>query len=173
MEGLNERYPQLVKSLEKYWTEAPRQRPPQPAAAANAAGAPRRRFTSSTEPFMNAVYEAAQYVDGTDPNFTFIVYKPGEARDLPVMLHGNVATPGDVAPRGISQRAIQGRYTIQEGIRPPRISREDLFRRSAARCPRDRQSRLGLAFRQTARRRRQAISERRVKSRRIRSCLTT
>lgn len=48
---------------------------------------------------MNAVYEAAQYVDGSDANYTFMNYKPGEARDFPVLLHGNVATPGEVVPR--------------------------------------------------------------------------
>jgi hypothetical protein len=26
---------------------------------------------------MNTVYEAAQYVDGSDPQYTMIVYKPG------------------------------------------------------------------------------------------------
>jgi len=105
MESLRDLYPGLVKSVEKYWTETPRQRPQQPAATVPAAAAPppaaqqRRRFTSSTEPFVNAVYDAAQYVDGTDPNYTFVVYKPGEARNLPVMLRGNVATPGEITPR--------------------------------------------------------------------------
>jgi hypothetical protein len=97
MESLRALYPQLVKSVEKYWTEPPRQRPPQ--AAAGAAAQTRRRFASSTEPFTNAVFDAAQYVDGSDSNYTFVVYKPGQARDLPVMLRGNVATPGEVTPR--------------------------------------------------------------------------
>ena len=114
MESLRERYPQLVKSLEKYWTETPRQRPPQAPAAANA-GAARRRFTSSSEPFMNAVYDAAQYVDGTDPNFTFILYRPGEARDLPVMLRGNVATPGEIAPRGFLSVLSKGDARFKNG----------------------------------------------------------
>jgi Protein of unknown function (DUF1553) len=48
---------------------------------------------------MNAVYDAAQYLDGTDPQYTFIRYRPGEARDVPVLLHGNYATPGEAAPR--------------------------------------------------------------------------
>ena len=30
---------------------------------------------------MNAVFEAAQYVDASDPTYTFITYKPGEARE--------------------------------------------------------------------------------------------
>jgi len=48
---------------------------------------------------MNAVYDAAQYTDGSDKQFTWIVVKPGEARDFPVLQHGNVASPGDIVPR--------------------------------------------------------------------------
>ncbi len=98
-------YPKLYESLQKYWT-TPQRRPPAAAAgvangaAGAAAPAPRRgRTLSSTEPFTNAVYDAAQFVDGSDANYTFINYKPGEARDFPVLLHGNVATPGDAVPR--------------------------------------------------------------------------
>ena len=105
MESLNERYPQLVKSLEKFWTETPRGRQPQP----------RRRIGSSTEPFMNAVYDAAQYVDGTDPNFTSVLYRPGEARDLPVMLRGNVATPGEITPRQFLSVLSKGDAKFSKG----------------------------------------------------------
>ncbi len=133
---LNDKYPQLVKSLEKNWTFVPR-KPPTPvvdakskapaapadvttvpatvdaevkavdATAKTATIAPtplkgqggRNRPLTSTEPFMNAVYDAAQYVDGADEHFTVINYKAGEPRDFPVLLHGNVATPGDMVPR--------------------------------------------------------------------------
>ena len=62
------------------------------------------------EPFMNAVYEAAQYVDGRDPTVHVSIYKPGEARDLPVMLQrATVATPGEIVPRAFPHRARQGR----------------------------------------------------------------
>jgi hypothetical protein len=110
MEGLRDRYPVLVKSLEKYWT------PPRPRPAADAAAAsPRNRNPSSTEPFMNAVYDAAQYVDGTDPQFTWVTYRPGEARDLPVMLHGNVATPGEIAPRHFLTVLSRGDGALKQG----------------------------------------------------------
>jgi Protein of unknown function (DUF1549)/Planctomycete cytochrome C len=101
-EGWKSQYPKLYQSLEKYWTAPPRRGapPPAPAAAAAAAQPARRgRNLSSTEPFTNAVYDAAQYVDGSDANYTFITYKPGETRDFPVLLHGNVATPGEPVPR--------------------------------------------------------------------------
>ncbi len=89
-------YPKLYESLQKYWT-VPVRRPP--GAAAAAPPQRRGRTQTSSEPFTNAVYDAAQYVDGSDANYTFINYKPGEARDFPVLLHGNVATPGDSVPR--------------------------------------------------------------------------
>jgi hypothetical protein len=105
--GLQERYPKLTASLEKNWTF--RQRPPAPPVNADGTKPPapkpddkqqqRRRLQTSTEPFMNSVYDAAQYVDGTDPQYTIIDFKPNEARDFPVLLHGNVATPGAIVPR--------------------------------------------------------------------------
>jgi len=48
---------------------------------------------------MNAVYDAAQYMDGTDPQYTWVNYRPGEARDLLVLRSGNVAAPGEITPR--------------------------------------------------------------------------
>ena len=85
---MQDQYPLLVKSLEKFWTQ-PQRRPPPPLrpavpapAAAAGAQAPQPppvrtggRVTTSNEPFMNAVYDAAQYVDGSDAQFTWLVYK--------------------------------------------------------------------------------------------------
>lgn len=138
---LEERYPKLVKSLEKYWTfpppKPPAQKPPVAVAAAAVPAAPdvpavppavpptvppnvppagrRVRPQGSTEPFMNAVFEAAQYVDGSDANYTFINYKLGEARDFPVLLHGNVATPGEVVPRHFLTVLSNGDSTFKNG----------------------------------------------------------
>ncbi len=113
MQGLLDTYPQLVKSVEKYWTVTPRQ--PRAPVADGVAPSPRGRNVSSTEPFMNAVYDAAQYVDGTDPHFTWLTYRPGEARDLPVMLHGNVATPGEVTPRHFLTVLSKGDSKLKQG----------------------------------------------------------
>ncbi len=88
IEAWRDRYPKLVESLEKYWT------PPQ-----QQQGGPRGGAPPPPEPFMNAVYDAAQYTDGSDKQFTWIVVKPGEARDFPVLQHGNVSSPGDIVPR--------------------------------------------------------------------------
>ena len=84
---LLEPYPELLKSLERYWA------PPTRTTAARVVRGP------STEPFINAVYEAAQYVDGSDPTYTFPIYKAGEARDVPLLKAGNYAAPGEIIPR--------------------------------------------------------------------------
>ena len=116
MEGLKARattslakYPQLIQSLDKYWNPPRRAAAPPPAAAAAgakvppapaAAAQPPRPGFPSNDPYMNAVFEAAQYVDASDPTYTFITYKPGEVRDMPVLKAGNVAAPGEIVPRG-------------------------------------------------------------------------
>jgi Protein of unknown function (DUF1549)/Protein of unknown function (DUF1553)/Planctomycete cytochrome C len=90
--GLQEQYPQLFANLEKYW------QPPGSRRLAGDVGS-RNRNAASTQPFTNAVFEAAQYLDGSDPQFTFIHYKAGEARDVPLLKAGNLASPGDIVPR--------------------------------------------------------------------------
>jgi len=120
------KYPQLIQSLEKYWNPPRRNVPPPaaaagvaganaPAAAAAAAPATRNRGGGSTEPYMNAVFEAAQYVDASDPSYTFITYKPGEARDMPVLKAGNVASPGEIVPRGFPAVLAKGDTTFTHG----------------------------------------------------------
>jgi len=64
---------------------------------------------------MNSVFEASQYVDGSDHDSTFINYKPGEARDVPVLLHGNVATPGEVVPRKFISVLSKGDERFKQG----------------------------------------------------------
>jgi len=50
-------------------------------------------------PFTQAVYDAGIWIDGSDPDITYMDYRPGTPRDLPVFLRGSVATPGEPAPR--------------------------------------------------------------------------
>jgi len=64
---------------------------------------------------MNAVYDAAQFVDGSDPQFTWLIYKAGEARDFPVLLHGNVATPGEIVPRHFPAVLAKGDGLLKNG----------------------------------------------------------
>jgi hypothetical protein len=108
---LQNRYPKLVENVQRFWTFPP-PRPATPPAPANtnapavrtapvAATNPLpRRNPASDEPFMQAVYDAAQFVNGDDPTYTFIDYKPGEARNMPIFRAGNVAAPGLIVPRG-------------------------------------------------------------------------
>ena len=121
---------------------------------------------------MNAVYDAAQYVDGTDPQYTLIDYKPGEARDFPVLLHGNVATPGEIVPRHFLTVLSKGDSTFKHGSGRLELAERYLHRRRAAGRARDRQSRVGLAFRHGRWSPPPAISACRAKSRRIRNCWT-
>jgi hypothetical protein len=135
------KYPQLVQSLEKFWNPPRRVVPPPAAvapapavpgiqadpaaanakvAAAAAAPAPpppaaRERALSSSDPYVNAVFEAAQYVDASDPTYTFIVYKPGEARNMPVLKAGNYAAPGEIVPRGFPAVLSKGETAFKQG----------------------------------------------------------
>jgi hypothetical protein len=131
-------YPQLIASLEKFWM--PQRRggaaPPPPApvkvavaggrgvippaTAAKPAAAPApagrgNRNPGSTDPFANAVFDAAQYVDSSDLSYTFITYKPGEAREMPVLKAGNYASPGAMVPRGFPAVLAKGDVTFKQG----------------------------------------------------------
>jgi hypothetical protein len=115
------KYPQLLQSLDKYWNPPRRAAaappPPaaadgtKPAAAAAAAQPPARPGAPSPDPYMNAVFEAAQYVDASDPTYTWILYKPGEVRNMPVLRAGNVAAPGEIVPRGFPAVLAKGAET--------------------------------------------------------------
>lgn len=107
MEAMRERYPVLVQNLEKYWRD--------PSKQAKQAVTARRRPGASADPFMNTVYDAANFVDGSDANYTWITYKPGEPRDLPVFLRGNVASPGEPAPRKFLAVLSKGDERFRDG----------------------------------------------------------
>ena len=106
MVTLREKNPKLIANIERFWTP--------PAPPEQGAGRPRQP-TASAEPFMNAVFDAAQFINGTDPQYTFIDYKPGEARDLPVLRNGNVATPGEIVPRHFLTVLSKGDSRFQKG----------------------------------------------------------
>jgi len=91
--------PELLAGLDRYWTFPPARPVAWP----------------SPLPFMNAVFDAAQDTDGSDPQFTEIIYKPGVSRDFPVLLHGNVATPGDIVPRHFLTVLSNGDSTFGKG----------------------------------------------------------
>ncbi len=90
----------------------------------------RGRNTTSSEPFVNAVYEAAQYIDGSDPHVTIIHYKPGEARGFPVLRAGNIVTPGEMVPRHFPTVLAKGDATFKNGSRRLELA-ERIFSDSA------------------------------------------
>ena len=125
-------HPQLLQSLDKFWNPPRRGGPPPPPVAAAVPGAPPaaaaaavpppppppargRGPMGSTEPYVNAVFEAAQYVDASDPSYTFITYKASEPRDVPLLKAGNVAAPGEIIPRGFPAVLGKGDTTFKRG----------------------------------------------------------
>ncbi len=50
-------------------------------------------------PIAPAARDAGAWVNGADPAWTVVDYKPGQFRDLPVFARGNPAKPGAVVPR--------------------------------------------------------------------------
>jgi hypothetical protein len=153
MEGLKARattnlakHPELIQTLDKYWNPPRRGGPPPAAAGAAAAAAAgkippaaaaaaqpgRGRGAGSTEPYMNAVFDAAQYVDAADPTYTWIVYKPGEVRNMPVLKAGNVAAPGEIVPRGFPAVLSKGNDTTFKNGSGRLELAERLFTDSAA-----------------------------------------
>jgi hypothetical protein len=103
---LEERYPQLVANVQRFWNY-PSKPPP------NAPPTPPRPNVSD-EPFMQAVYDAAQYVNGKDKTYTFIDYLPGKARDLPILKGGSIAAPGEIVPRGFVTVLSNGDTRFQD-----------------------------------------------------------
>jgi hypothetical protein len=50
-------------------------------------------------PTAMAVRDAGLWVDGSDPTWTWLDYRPGATRDLPVFRRGNPSNPGNIVPR--------------------------------------------------------------------------
>jgi len=50
-------------------------------------------------PIANVVRDAGVWVDDHDPDWTNMVYRAGEPRDLPIFVRGNPNNPGETVPR--------------------------------------------------------------------------
>jgi Protein of unknown function (DUF1553)/Protein of unknown function (DUF1549)/Planctomycete cytochrome C len=59
----------------------------------------KRELAESDIPLTHAIIDAGVWIDGSDPTVTWIDLKPGQPRDLPVFIYGNVANRGDIVPR--------------------------------------------------------------------------
>jgi hypothetical protein len=69
-----------------------------------------------TGPIANVVRDAGTWVNGDDPAWTVIDYRPGKFRDLPVFIRGNPARPGEVVPRRFLEVLSSGKpKPFQEG----------------------------------------------------------
>ena len=58
-----------------------------------------RELGGSSVPMTPAVVDCGVWVDGSTPTVTRMDLRPGEPRDLPVFVRGNVANPGETVPR--------------------------------------------------------------------------
>jgi hypothetical protein len=61
------------------------------------------------------VFDAGLWVDGSDPDLTTLDTKPGVPRDLHILPHGNVAAPGDLAPRHFLAVLSKGDPAFHQG----------------------------------------------------------
>ncbi len=50
-------------------------------------------------PIATGLRDAGLWLNGDDPAWTLLDYRPGSARDLPVFIRGNPANPGKLVPR--------------------------------------------------------------------------
>jgi hypothetical protein len=70
---------------------------------------------AAAEPYFHSVFDAGLWVDGTDPDLTLLDIKPGAPRDLRVLAGGNVARPGELAPRGFLSVLTKGDPAFHHG----------------------------------------------------------
>jgi hypothetical protein len=163
MEGLKARaatslakYPQLIQSLDKYWNPPRRAaarhhqrlRPPGTRfqLAAAAAAQPARPGAPSDDPYMNAVFEAAQYVDAS------IRRTPGLPTSLRSSQHAGVEGrqrrgAREIVPRGFPAVLARGNdTTFKNGFRTPRARGSAVHRCASPGRSRDGEPCVGLAF---------------------------
>jgi hypothetical protein len=88
---------------------------PAPARAVAAAAGRQRRPGASDLPFMQSVFDAGVWIDGSDADLTKVDIRPGVARDMNILPHANVATPGAIAPRQFLTVLSKGDTTFRQG----------------------------------------------------------
>ncbi len=57
------------------------------------------KLAADKTPMTHAVVDWGVWIDGSTPTVTWMDLRPGEPRDLPVFIRGNVANTGDIVPR--------------------------------------------------------------------------
>ena len=79
------------------------------------AGGRRRPGGASDLPFMQSVFDAGVWINGSDPDLTLVDIKPGVARDMNILPHANVASPGPIVPRQFLTVLSKGDSTFKNG----------------------------------------------------------
>ena len=103
--------------------------PPPPAAPVPPPAPRGRRPGASTLPFMQSVFDAGIWIDGSDPDLTKVDIRPGIARDMNILPHGNVANPGEVVPRQFLTVLSKGDTTFKQGSGRRELA-DDIFAQS-------------------------------------------
>ena len=78
---------------------------------------------------MQSVFEAGIWIDGSDADLTKIDIRPGVPRDMNILPHGNVATPGALVPRQFPTVLSKGDTTFKQGSGRLEFA-DDLFTQS-------------------------------------------
>lgn len=94
-----------------------------------AAAAARRRQGASDLPFMQSVFDAGIWIDGSDADLTKIDIRPGVARDMNILPHANVAAPGPIVPRRFLTVLSKGDTTFKQGSGRLELA-DDIFSQS-------------------------------------------
>jgi hypothetical protein len=88
LEAMRDQHPELADLIAK--TLAPRNSP------AAKGGMTAQEVQA---PYVNAVYDAGLWLDGSHPDYTMVELKPGQPRDLPLFFRGTGGTGGEIVPR--------------------------------------------------------------------------
>jgi Protein of unknown function (DUF1549)/Protein of unknown function (DUF1553)/Planctomycete cytochrome C len=102
---------------------------PAPVPPVRPAGGQRRG--ASDLPFMQSVFDAGVWVDGSDSDLTTIDIKPGEPHDLHILPHANAAAPGALSPRAFPTVLSKGDTTFRQGSGRLELA-DDIFSQSGA-----------------------------------------
>ncbi len=91
LEAMEKEHPELADLVAK--TITPKKGP----GAGGGRGGPSPQEMQA--PYVDSVYDAGLWLDGSQPDYTMLVIKPGEPRDLPVYVRGTGGTGGEIVPR--------------------------------------------------------------------------
>jgi hypothetical protein len=89
--------------------------PPAPMPNGGGRGNRRPRNPASDLPFSQSVFDAGVWINGSDPDLTTIDIKPGVPRDMNILPHANVASPGPIVPRQFLTVLSKGDSTFKQG----------------------------------------------------------